>query len=154
MANRVLLGKDGSNYVLKVSQPGDNVLSPSEPLIFDSTSVRSGMVYAGGSDNSTNGITGKNWSQTKGQLGYIPVIISMDDDAGTSEVYDHGDQETTYLERADMIEATTTHINTIRWNYANSNGMAGRSRTAKNLKFFVLRLPCQYGKMTDASLWS
>lgn len=151
MANRIVLGNDGSNYVLKVSQPGDNVLSPSEPLIFDSTSVRSGMVYAGGSDSSTSGV---NWSQTKGQLGYIPVIISMDDSAGTSEVYVHSDQETTYLERADMIEATTTHINPIRWNYANANGMAGRSRTATNLKFFVLRLPCQYGKMTDASLWS
>ena len=56
MANRILLGKDGSDYVLKVSQAGDKVLSPSEPLIFDSTSVRSGMVYAGGSSSSTTGI--------------------------------------------------------------------------------------------------
>ena len=85
MANRILLGKDGSDYVLKVSQPGDDVTSPSEPLIFDSTSVRSGMIYAGGNSSSTTGI---NWSSTKGTLGYIPLSISMDDAVGTREEWD------------------------------------------------------------------
>ena len=37
MANRILLGKDSSNYGLKISKPGDNVASPSEPLLFDSS---------------------------------------------------------------------------------------------------------------------
>jgi hypothetical protein len=26
-------------------------------------------------------------------------------------------------------------------------------KNATNVKFFVLRIPCQYGKMTDANLW-
>jgi hypothetical protein len=25
---------------------------------------------------------------------------------------------------------------------------------ATNIKFWVLKIPCQYGKMTDANLWS
>lgn len=153
MANRVLLGNDGSNYVLKVSQPSDNVLSPSEPLLYDSTSVRSGMVYAGGNASSTTGI---NWSATKGTLGYIPLTISMDDKTGTIETYNAGAEEERYQERSGMVEITTTNINPIEFSeIANSaNGMAGASRTATNLKFIVLRIPCQYGKMTDASLWT
>jgi len=153
MANRILLGNlGGSSYGLKVSQPGDNVLSPSEPLIFDSTSVRSGMTYAGGNASSTTGI---NWSSTKGTLGYIPLCISMDDKKGTVETYDIGNEQERYQERAGMHEVTTTNINPIKFEEgADPNGMAGKSRTATNFKFIVLRIPCQYGKMNDASLWS
>jgi hypothetical protein len=143
-----------NEYGLKVSEPGDNVLSPSEPLIFDSASVRSGMTYAGGSAASTTGI---NWSSTKGTLGYIPLCVSMDDKKGTIETYDIGDQEERYQERAGMHEVTTTNINPIKFEESvsgTSGGGAGVSRTAANFKFIVLRLPCQYGKMDDASLWS
>ncbi len=154
MANRILLGKDGSDYVLKVSQPGDNVLSPSEPLIFDSTSVRSGMIYAGGTSSSTTGI---NWSSTKGTLGYIPLAISMDDAVGTKEEWDNDQLNEDYQERIGMTETTTTNINPIGF-YSDANtrttGQAGVSRTATNFKFLILRIPCQYGKMNDSSLWS
>ena len=143
MANRVILGNDGSNFVLKVSQPGDNVLSPSEPLIFDSTSARTGMT------------TGINWSATKGNLGYIPLIVSMDDAAGTIEEYDANDFVETYHERVNMTETTTTHIIPAKFSSPNANGaVSSNPRTATNFKFFVLRIPCQYGKMNDASLWS
>ena len=38
MTNRILLGKDGSNYGLKVSKPGQNVLTASTGnLLFDSS---------------------------------------------------------------------------------------------------------------------
>jgi hypothetical protein len=156
MANRILLGNlGGGNFGLQVSQPGDNVLSPAEPLIFDSTSVRSGMTYAGGSAASTTGI---NWSSTKGTLGYIPVCVSMDDKKGTIESYNYGSQEERYQERAGMHEVTTTNINPIKFEEfvdgGTSGGGAGVSRTATNFKFIVLRIPCQYGKMNDASLWS
>tara|TARA_B100000902_G_scaffold395922_1_gene455574 strand:+ start:168 stop:641 length:474 start_codon:yes stop_codon:yes gene_type:complete len=157
MANRILLGKDsGGNYCLKVSQPGDNVLSPSEPLIFDSTSVRSGMIYAGGSSSSTTGI---NWSSTKGTLGYIPLAISMDDAVGTREQWNASQLNEEYQERIGMTETTTTNINPVRFKAAgspasDSTGYAARSRTATNLKFLILRVPCQYGKMNDSSLWS
>ena len=141
MANRVLLGNDGSNYVLKVSQPGDNVLSPSEPLIYDSTSVRSGMQYCGGNASSTTAIT---WSSVKGELGYIPLAISMDDRMGFEAIDDGTD-----LEVEDGLNAhgiTTTTI--VPTQYGN-----GGTRTATNFRFVVLRIPCQYGKMTDAALW-
>ena len=156
MANRILLGKDGSDYVLKVSQPGDNVLSPSEPLIFDSTSARSGMIYAGGSSSSTTGI---NWSSTKGALGYIPLAISMDDAVGTREQWNNAQLNEEYQERIGMTETTTTNINPIKFKSAgspasDSTGYAGQSRTATNFKFLILRIPCQYGKMNDSSLWS
>jgi len=157
MANRVILGKIGAtDFGLQVSQPGDNVLSPTEPLIFDSTSVRSGMTYAGGSAASTTGI---NWSSTKGTLGYIPLCISMDDKKGTIESYDISAEEERYQERAGMHEVTTTNINPIKFEEFVDSGQgggggAGVSRTATNFKFIVLRIPCQYGKMNDATLWT
>ena len=155
MANRVIIGNiGGGDFGLQVSQPGDNVLSPTEPLIFDSTSVRSGMTYAGGSAASTTGI---NWSSTKGTLGYIPVCVSMDDKKGTIETWDATYLEGRYQERAGMHEVTTTNINPIKFEEfvdVTSGGGAGVSRTATNFKFITLRLPCQYGKMNDASLWT
>lgn len=152
MANRVLLGNDGSTYVLKVSQPGDNVLNPSEPLIFDSTSARSGMTFAGGNQSTTTGV---NWAATKGNLGYIPLVVSMDDAAGTIEEYDVSAFEETYHEKVNMTETTTTHIIPARFSSPSANGaVSSGARTATNFKFFVLRVPLQYGKMNDASLWS
>jgi hypothetical protein len=152
MANRVILGNDGSNFVLKVSQPGDNVLSPSEPLIFDSTGARSGMTFAGGNTSTTTGI---NWSATKGNLGYIPLVVSMDDAAGTIEEYDFSSSTETYHERVNMTETSTTHIIPAKFGSPNANGaVSSNPRTATNFKFFVLRVPLQYGKMNDASLWS
>lgn len=152
MANRVILGNDGSNFVLKVSQPGDNVLSPSEPLIFDSTSARTGMTFAGGSQSTTTGV---NWSATKGNLGYIPLVVSMDNAAGTIEEYDASSLTETYHEKRNMTETSTTHIIPARFGSPSANGAVSSSpRTASNFKFFVLRIPLQYGKMNDASLWS
>lgn len=141
MANRVALDVNGC----RISQEGDNVLSPSEPLLFDSASTRSGMVYAGGNSSSTS--SGVNWSATKGTLGYIPLIIGTDDNAGSKETTSGGHTDI-YYEGGDVLEATTTHV--IPRDFDNHGG----SRTATNLKFLVLRIPMQYGKMTDASLWS
>lgn len=144
MANRILLGKSGSDYVLKVSQPGDTggVLSPNEPLLFDSTSARTGMVYAGGNSASTTGI---NWSATKGQLGFIPLVISTDDNAGSKETFSSGTEE--YYENGEHFDTTVTSITP-----RDEDGSGGR--TATNLKFMVIRLPMQYGKMNDSSLWT
>tara|TARA_R100000742_G_C4248306_1_gene66918 strand:- start:241 stop:678 length:438 start_codon:yes stop_codon:yes gene_type:complete len=145
MANRILLGKDsGGTYCLKVSQPGDNVLSPSEPFLFDSTSARTGMVYAGGNASSTTGI---NWSATKGQLGFIPLVISTDDNAGSKETYDSGQNVEVYYENGEHFDTTLTSITP-----RDEDGSGGR--TAANLKFMVTRLPMQYGKMNDSSLWT
>ena len=140
MANRILLGKEGSNYVLKVSEPTDNVLSPSEPLIYDSTAARTGEVYAGGFQSSTDGV---DWSATKGTLGFIPLIISTDDQSGNQEIQDTSTIGE-YIDRAGAYYVTTTRIE-----YETVDG----DRTATNARFIVLRCPCQYGNMTTASLW-
>ena len=135
------MGEDNSKYVLKVSQPADNVLSPSEPLIFDSTITRTGEVYAGGTQSSTDGL---DWSATKGTLGYIPLVISNDDVSGNQEIQDTGSANE-YIDRAGAYYVTTTRIE-----YETIDG----DRTATNAKFVVLRIPLQYGKMNVASLWS
>ena len=141
MANRVALDVNGC----RISQEGDNVLSPSEPLLFDSASTRSGMVYAGGYQSSASS-AGVDWSATKGTLGYIPLIIGTDDNAGSKETFSSDVEE--YYEGGDLLESTTTHV------IPRDIDSHGGSRTATNLKFLVLRIPMQYGKMTDASLWS
>jgi len=144
MANRILLGKDsGGTYCLKVSQPGDNVFSPNEPFLFDSASARTGMVYAGGNASSTTGI---NWSSTKGQLGFIPLVISTDDNAGSKEVFSNGSDEE-YYEGGEHFDTTLTSITP-----RDVDGSGGR--TATNLKFMVIKFPLQYGKMNDSSLWT
>ena len=143
MPARIILGEDASGvYGLKISQPGDNVLSPSEPFLFDSASARTGMVYAGGNSSSTTGI---DWSATKGQLGFIPLVISTDDNAGSKETFSSGQEE--YYENGEAFSTTLTSVTP-----RDEDGSGGR--TATNLKFMVLRLPMQYGKMNDSSLWT
>ena len=146
MANRILIGSlgNGSNpdKGIFISQPGDNVLSPSEPLLFDSTSKRSGMQYAGGNASSTTTIE---WSSVKGTLGYIPIAISMDNRTGF-EALDDG-TDLIAEDRTAAHKITTTHISPVKEG-------DGSGRTATNFKFVILRIPCQYGKMTDSSLWT
>ena len=141
MANRVLIGKNGSNYGIWVSQPADNVLNPQEPLLFDSTSKRSGMQYVGGNASSTTGIT---YSSVKGTLGYIPMALSMDNRSGFLSTDDGTDGE--WEDMAGAHKITTTVISPVKEGDASG-------RTATNFKFVVLRIPLQYGKMTDAALW-
>ena len=145
MANRVVLGKVGSDYCLKVSEPGDNVLSPSEPLIFDSTVVRTGQVYAGGNSSSLSS-SGVDWSATKGQLGYIPLVTQTNDDNGNKMFYN-----TTILEEyidyyGDCRTTLTSLIPSVV-----DDGVQDISHN--NVFFMVLRIPMQYGKMTDSTLW-
>ena len=145
MANRVVLGKDGSDYCLKVSEPGDNVLSPSEPLIFDSTVVRTGQVYAGGNSSSLSS-SGVDWSATKGQLGYIPLVTQTNDDNGNKMFYN-----TTILEEyIDYYGACRTTLTSLIPSVVD-DGVQDVSHN--NVFFMVLRIPMQYGKMTDSSLW-
>lgn len=147
MANRILLGKSGSDYVLHVSQPSDNVLSPSEPLLFDSNVARGGEVYAGGNADNVSSSTGIDWSTTKGTLGYIPLTTSSDDDAGFWSDDDGSNAE--WTDRSAAVYVTTTSIIPDSLQPGERNG----SSAATNFKFIVLRIPCQYGKMNTTSLW-
>ena len=80
MANRVLLGQDGSNYVLKVSRAGVNVLNASsQELIFDSTAQEAAFPLAQGSvsvTTNTNGAATSSWISYGRTLSFFPVIFA------------------------------------------------------------------------------
>ena len=78
MANRVLLGKRGSDYGLFVSKPTKDVTSADrKDLIFDSTDLRTSAVYAikevSISSGSTNGSV--NINADGSSLGFIPYVL-------------------------------------------------------------------------------
>ena len=77
MTNRVLLGNRGSDYGLFVSQLGEDVVSSTTPLAFDSRSVRSLMVHAKG-EGTLAAPSGGSWSTTQTNiahgLSYTPLV--------------------------------------------------------------------------------
>ena len=75
MANRVLLGNNGSEYGLFVSQKDDNVVSPSKQLSFDSRSFGGLPVHAFGegtidAPNTTASDLGVKATRSTSALGY------------------------------------------------------------------------------------
>lgn len=84
MANRVLLGQDGSDYVLKVSKVGTNVLTAGDyDLLFDSTRAEAGLQFSAGSatvtvtSSTATGTYYSNWIYFNGNqsaLNYTPVV--------------------------------------------------------------------------------
>ena len=80
MADRIVIGnKDGSTLGVFISKPGSNVFTASSnDLLFDSTSVRYGQIYAGGTQSSISS-SGLTWtSGSKATLTYIPTYIYRD----------------------------------------------------------------------------
>lgn len=88
MANRVLLGNDGSDYVLKVSRDGVNVLTADdEDLIFDSTKPEGSMLLASGSTTitfSTYPYT-SGWINFPDTYSFEPVVL-LSRDLGSNTV--------------------------------------------------------------------
>lgn len=161
MTARVLLGNDGSTYALKISRKGDNVLSPSNPLLFDSTkSYWSGQVYAGGSASSTTSIT---WSATKGSLSIaganvIPLIVAADSQRGSIRINGavtsglNGSDFRTNSQQS-IFETTASTLKPLKVINQNpsitSATTVATGRTSTNLKFLVLKMPCAFGYMND-----
>ena len=76
MANRVLLGKRGSDYGLFVSKPGSNVVSADrKDLIFDSTDLRSSSVHAIKEITLSSGSGSVNLNADGSSMGFIPFIL-------------------------------------------------------------------------------
>jgi hypothetical protein len=71
MANRVLLGKRGTEYGLWVSKPGVNVLSASGAQLMLSTGQRSLQIVRFGAFNRSSGSQPISWAA----LGYRPKIV-------------------------------------------------------------------------------
>ena len=161
MANRVLLGKSGSAHVLKISRKGDNVLSPSNPLLFDSSkSGWSGQVYAGGSASSTTSIT---WSATKGSLSIaganvIPLIVAADSQRGSIRINGavtsglNGSDFRTNSQQS-IFETTASTLKPLKVINQNPSTTSATTiatgRTSTNLKFLVLKMPCAFGYMNS-----
>ena len=170
MANRVLLGNDGSNYVLKVSKKAQNVLTASSSnLLFDSTKARTGQIYAGGFDLNL-GDSADNFLTTgsKSNLGYIPAVIFTEKNNGERE---NDDFISNFVSEVSLWKTTTTTVTPITADAftfteqdpvgtlsaplpndnRNYSGVSSAREDATNVNYFVLRIPCAYGYMTSTN---
>ena len=163
MANRVLLGnRSTGGYGLYVSKDGADVTScAKKDLLFDSTSVRSGMVYAGAknltlNDSADNFLT----TGSKASLGYIPLVISVEKNMG--ERFDYDGSESVDIDEISLWKTTTsTYTPCTARTLGSTNGYSGpvdgrgydhissTNENAINVSYFVLRIPCAYGYMTS-----
>lgn len=165
MGNRVLLGnRSTGGYGLYVSKDGADVTScAKKDLLFDSTSVRSGMVYAGAknltlNDSADNFLT----TGSKPSLGYIPLVISVEKNMG--ERFEGDGSEYVDIDEISLWKTTTSTYTPCTARTLNgaasieyagpSNGrnydqIASTDENAINVSYFVLRIPCAYGYMTS-----
>jgi hypothetical protein len=76
MANRVLLGKRGSDYGLFVSKPTKDVTSADrKDLIFDSTDLRTSTVHAIKEITISSGTGSVNLNSDGSSMGFIPYVL-------------------------------------------------------------------------------
>ena len=164
MANRVLLGnRSTGGYGLYVSKDGTDVTScAKKDLLFDSTSVRSGLVYAGATgltlnDSADNFLT----TGSKASLGYIPLVISVEKNMGARYASDGSEADD--IDEISLWKTTTSTYTPCTANTLGSGGNGyigpddGRNydrflsseENAINVSYFVLRIPCAYGYMTS-----
>ena len=164
MGNRVLLGnRSTGGYGLYVSKDGSDVTScAKKDLLFDSTSVRSGLVYAGATgltlnDSADNFLT----TGSKASLGYIPLVISVEKNMGAR--FESDGSESVDIDEISLWKTTTSTYTPCTAETLGSGGNGyigpqnGRSydqisstnENAINVSYFVLRIPCAYGYMTS-----
>jgi hypothetical protein len=90
MANRVLLGQDGSDFVLKVSKAGTNVLTASDQdLLFDSTKPEAALILKTGSVSVTTDSTGvgvSSWVNFSKTYSYEPIVFISRDITSNNEL--------------------------------------------------------------------
>ena len=170
MANRVLIGKMGSDFGIKVSKEGFDVTTTADKnLLFDSTSRRTGLVYAGGAGLSL-GDSAQNFLTTgsKASLGYIPLVIFSEKNNGEIDAVD-GDVSL-YISERSLWSTTTSTVTPVSGQpggvdgsnvLQGANPSAGRSyglsssvlpssdENALDVSFFVLRIPCAFGYMNS-----
>jgi len=167
MANRVLLGQLASGvHGLKVSKPGINALTAAtKDLLFDSTSVRTGMVYAGGQDLTLNDAA-DNYLTTgsKASLGYIPLVIFSEKNNGQIEVDDidtslYGSEISSWKTTTSTVTPVTCQTGGVvsgnqlegglPTNGRGYDGISSANENAINVNYFVLRIPCAFGYMNN-----
>ena len=163
MANRVLIDSNG----IKVSKPGQNVLTATnQNLIFDSSKVRTGQIYAGGTnlnlgDSSSNFLT----TSSKANLGYIPLVCISEKNNGDLDP-NLGGSEELWISNISIWEFTSSTIQPVSFepdtpsgsgtmdsvhigNGRHYSNTSNANEDALNVNYVVLRIPCAYGYMTS-----
>ena len=146
---------------LYVSAKGQDVLTCADKhLILDARTQRAGQIYRTGNQSSI-GSSGLTWTDSNhASLGFIPLIIVIESEMGDAEIEDSTSPELDADFECTQVscwESTETKVIPVDMQL-DPNGYSGdryhSGRSATNVRFFVLRIPCQYGKMTVSSLWS
>jgi len=163
MANRVVIDSNG----IKVSKPGQNVLTATnQNLIFDSSKVRTGQIYAGGTnlnlgDSSSNFLT----TSSKANLGYIPLVCISEKNNGDLDP-NLGGSEELWISNISIWEFTSSTIQPVSFepdtpsgsgtmaaqhisNGRHYSNTSNANEDATNVNYVVLRIPCAYGYMTS-----
>jgi hypothetical protein len=137
-------------------------------LSFNSNSARVGGIYRGGNQSSISNSTGLTWTDSDHpDLGYIPLIIVIEDEMGGASNLIGSPLPQYYFDASNMSTWSSTSSKLLQVSMLfdprpartrifleNTRVSSGFGiKNATNVKFFVLRIPCQYGKMTDANLW-
>lgn len=176
MANRVLIGnKSASNspgtnygYGMYVSKAGKDVVTCGrKDLLFDSSqgTGASGFVYAGGKQSSLSSALNFLTTNSKDNLGYIPLVIHIEDMAQTHNWATSGGNQTREWDasRVDIFKTTSSTITPYRFGAGNATlalpvtgrrtssaevGL-GSSQACTNLAFVVLKIPLAYGYMNS-----
>ena len=130
-------------------------------LLFDSTSVRTGLVYAGAKglnlgDSADNFLT----TGSKASLGYIPLVIAVEKNMG--ERFEGDGSEYVEIDEISLWKTTTSTFTpctatTLSGTTTYDGPVDGRgydqisstNENALNVSYFVLRIPCAYGYMTS-----
>lgn len=166
MANRVLIGKMGSDFGIKVSKEGFDVTTTADKnLLFDSTSRRTGLVYAGATglnlgDSADNYLT----TGSKTSLGYPPLVIFSEKNNGNLIFGDSGagggdvSQMSIWKTTTSTVTPCTANVATVVgqtfFGVRPSDGRGydqvnASQENALNVSYFVLRIPCAWGYMND-----
>jgi len=137
-------------------------------LSFNSNSARLGGIYRGGNQSQINSSTGLTWTDSDHpDLGYIPLILVVESEMGGASNLIGSPLPQYYFDASNMStwSSTSTNLNEVSMLFDprpyRSRIFKEHTRVASgfgikqatNVKFFVLRIPCQYGKMTDTDLW-
>jgi len=170
MANRVLIGNKsasaspGTNYGygMYVSKAGKDVLTCGrKELLFDSSqgTGASGFIYAEGQQSSLSSALNFLTTNSKDNLGYIPLVIHAEDLQQTHAfAYASGGQTFEYYAtRVDVIKTTSSTITPAKFDPLPATGRRtssselglGTSQACTNLGFAVLKIPLAYGYMNS-----
>jgi hypothetical protein len=140
-------------------------------LSFNSNSARIGGIYRGGNQSSISNSTGLTWTDSDHpDLGYIPLIMVIEDQmGGATNISLSGGFPQYYFDASNMSTWSSTSSKLLQVNMLFDPFVSTQTKVflendrvssgigilnATNVKFWVLKIPCQYGKMADSTgLW-